>query len=136
MQSAFTHRRQCALCRKVPQASFDLKVDKQFQQYLKIKSNQRFDKHFKSLKKEGKLFVDIIIVEFLVGNTYWKIENAPKNRGGTPLDNGWACFIKLKDPNLQHLSHKLIEKVKFELHETYRNPIRWVKAEPDKPIEL
>ena len=61
------------------------------------------------LEKKGMLFQDIVGVQFLVGNRYWKIKNPKKNKSGYVCDNGWACYIKLKDPKLQHLTYKLIQ---------------------------
>lgn len=82
------------------------------------------------------LYQDICGVQFLVGNRYWVLKNPKKNVSGTVCDNGWAMFVKLKDPKLQHLTHKLIDQVQFKLHYTFKNPNRIVKSLPGRHIEF
>ena len=79
-------------------------------------------------------------VEFLVGYRYWlkkhiqgNTEDAENTEDKT---HAFTCFIKLKDPYLEKLTHKLIQDVSFEsLHEETLIPhVRTIKSKPDKPL--
>ena len=63
-------------------------------------------------------------LEFLVGNHYKHLSGneAKKNSQGITNEHRWTGFIRLKNESEQHLIHKLINKVVFELDEDFRYP--------------
>lgn len=45
-------------------------------------------------------------------------------------------YIKATDPAIQKNFHKLVEKAKYELHESFKNPVRYVECKPGKVLQL
>ena len=64
-------------------------------------------------------------IEFKIGNTHEEIAKGKHK---------WACYVSATDPKINANLHKIIKEVKFELHETFKNPVRIVKSEQGKPI--
>ena len=81
-----------------------------------------FDERHTELENQGLLISNIFELDFLVGNHYKHLSEAKKNRNGYLNDNRWTAFVRLKNDSEKHLIHKLVSKVVFELHESFRNP--------------
>ena len=56
-------------------------------------------------------------IEFQIGNTHEELKKADGTKKGV---HKWACYVKATDPDINRNLHKIIYKVKFELHETFR----------------
>lgn len=83
----------------------------------------------KEIKKQVGLLQDQMEIEFEIGNTHVEPEKG-KNT------HKWSCYIKATDPAIQKHFSKIVTKAKFELHETYRNPVRVVESKPGKVLAL
>merc|ERR1712139_324143 len=81
-----------------------------------------FQKRYDELDKNGNLFKDQIKIQFEVGNRVKKSDVKKNNR--TYYD--WECFVRIKNHNEYDIA-SIMEKATFELHETFRNPVRDVK---------
>ena len=130
LDKTFLSTRACPLCRRKHTAA--LKIDTAFQKTVKESLPKTFEKRFSQLDNDGLLFADQIKVAFEVGN---RCKPADMKGAKGKEFTAWTAFVRLKDPELGKLSN-LISKVKFELHETYRDPIRFVKEEKNKEFAL
>ena len=89
------------------------------------------------LKAAGMLNQEIFGIQFTVGNRHSIVTNPQKSNSNKDMKNkhAWTCFIELNHPELKKYTYKLIDKVDFLLHETFRPPLRTAKAVPGKPLE-
>lgn len=59
------------------------------------------------------------------------------NRSGVKeMKHKWACYVKIVDDDVAVRQHKIIEKVKMELHPTFANPTRWIEVKQNEPMEI
>jgi transcription initiation factor IIF auxiliary subunit len=89
------------------------------------------------LIKSNMLNEEIFGIQFTVGNRHELVENPKQANSNKNLKNKhkWTCFIELNHPMLKKYTYKLIDKVDFQLHETFRPPLRTAKSVEGKPIE-
>ena len=80
------------------------------------------------MKEQGRLFGDQVTVTIEVGNTH-ELVAAKDKKGQNVNRHRWAAFVRAKGQD-QAPIYALIEKVKFELHETFRDPVRTYKTNP------
>ena len=133
---SFQSKTSCALCRKVPGANFKISVDKQFQEFLKAAYTDEYNIMKAHLVQAGMLNDDIFGVQFVVGNRHELVKNPAKsNSSANTNKHRWTVFFELAHPELKKLTYKLVDKVEFMLHETFRPPKRTVKVDVNKPIE-
>ena len=60
----------------------------------------------------------------MYGNTYRKLKKGEYklNPGGRPLDNAWTSYFRPANKNLN--VGKFVEKVTWQLHPTFRDPMK------------
>ena len=92
------------------------------------------------LVQAGMLNEELFGVEFVVGNRHELVKNAKKlnsKYAGGQVENKhrWTVFFELAHPELKKLTYKLVDKVEFQLHETFRPPLRTFKVRDNSPIE-
>lgn len=63
------------------------------------------------------------------------------NRHEPKVTNGknkhkWDAFVRFPSAEFQKYNYKFVKEVRFELHETFKNNIRIVKAKKGSPLEL
>ena len=80
---------------------------------------------------------EIFGIQFTVGNRHELVKNPQKANSNSKMVNKhkWTCFIELNHPKLKKMTYKLIDKVEFQLHETFRPPKRICKVKDNSPIE-
>ena len=66
-------------------------------------------------------------IEFEIGNTHHEVKKGMHK---------WACYFKATDPSIEKNMHKIKSKGKFELHESFKNPVRWVESRQGKTFQL
>ena len=91
-----------------------------FQKKVQEADETNFDKKLKQLDEHGMLFKDQIKLEFEVGNRC-----APSKTTKDYYD--WEAFVRIKN-HKEYKIESIIEKVTFELHETFRHPVRDIKV--------
>ena len=74
------------------------------------------------MKEQGRLFAEQVNVTIEVGNTHELFKLVDK-KGQNVNRHRWAAFVRAKGED-QAPIYALIEKVKFELHETFADPVR------------
>jgi len=70
-------------------------------------------------------------IEFEVGNFHELVKDAKKSNDGKNVNkHRWTGFIRIKDPKNRKYISKLVDKVRFHLHETFRVPHYEAKSTP------
>merc|ERR1719263_2671412 len=89
------------------------------------------------LIQSGMLNEEIFGVQFVVGNKHELVKAPQKSNSSSAHVNKhrWTVFLELAHPELKKFTYKLIDKVEFQLHETFRPPLRTVKVKDNTPIE-
>ena len=119
-----TNINQCPICRQT-HANFKVQVDKTAQNQIKERiGKEAFDKAQKELEKENVLQNSTLNIPILYGNAYELLKKYHTTKSGYEMKHNWSMFVKLAD-NTAKYKNKVIEKVKYTLHPTFRNPERW-----------
>ena len=84
------------------------------------------------LKNQESLFADHMTLTFRIGNLHKEIPAA----AGSDNKHEWTCYFKLEDESLNKNLYKMVSKVQFELHETFRNPKRVVSSKEGAKFQL
>ena len=118
----------CGICRvTIPKG--EIPVDTEFQEKVKADFPEEFSQHQKELEKELKIKQAQVEISFKVGNTHREVPNPKMSRNGEHKNkHSWTAYVEFVDKPA--LTSKFIDKVTFELHPTFKDPIRVVKAKP------
>ena len=95
-----------------------------------------------NLRNQRVLYSDLVDVEMLLGNTHEELEVVDnvlvqQHRSKDKQNkHKWTVFVQFCDENLQRNLHKLIHKVIFELHPTFKGHMREVITRPRKLVQV
>ena len=98
---------------------------------------KKFPKEFKAkiqeIEKNGKN--QPAIIEFTIGNYHELVKNPKKTSKGNEVNRHfWIAFVQYTSDKC--MTSRFVEKVKFELCEGFNPPIRIVKSQPGKRVEI
>lgn len=118
----------CPICRQtVDTRKFCPKqVDTKYQEEVKAQEKDLFEQKEKELQNGRGKINDQCDIEFDIGNHYGVIKNPAVSNGGHKdnigkvLKHHWSAFVRVKYPNEHPPIEKLVEKVDFKLHETFK----------------
>ncbi|CAI2373986.1 unnamed protein product [Moneuplotes crassus] len=124
--------RVCPMCRAEVTKDFVMKIDKEAREEAKQSNPDEYEEVLKNLNKLKLEEKKILKIKIKYGNRHKLAErptNYHKNRS-VKNKHIWTAFIEVIHPRVKDTD--LIEKVKFELHETFKNPTRFVTKAPFK----
>ena len=126
----FERKRECPMCRRVPPTTFKLKIDTVKQNQIKQVDAKVFAEEEKKLEIEKKTKVTMLELDMIYGNRH----EEGKAVGNAANTHKWTMFVKFARNDIN--ASKLIEKVRIELHETFRQPVREIKPNKDGKFEF
>jgi len=134
LRSFFIHKMECPLCRAIPPANFELKVNKNQQKKFKEMDPKAYKSMEGNLRKQNKLVGDLFDLKITFGNRHKLIPNGKELKGGEVNKHEWTMFVKFVDKKIN--PNNLIEKVRFGLHPTFGMDYQDIKANPDQKFEM
>ena len=127
----------CGLCRSSwpKEMTSNIEVDKDFQEKVKKAFPEEFAEHEKELARIEAVKKNLVEIYFTVGNLHQEVKNPKQAKSDPNLKNThkWTVFCQYRDA--KDMSSKFIDKVVFELHPTFKNPIKTIKASDGKRFE-
>ncbi|KAL4485749.1 hypothetical protein ABPG72_012289 [Tetrahymena utriculariae] len=113
----------CPLCRKSIKDVYSLKIDDEREQLIKNTFPKQYQKRQNDIIQQRLLQKQAIKLTLQYGNTHEIISNPKPSRSNPNIMNShrWKCFLKVIPS--QGVPQDYIEKVEFQLHETFQNPL-------------
>ena len=101
---------------------------------MKALNTEAFLEVEKYLREQNLLAADRFPLRITFGNRHEMVQN---NKKGKVVNNHrWTAFVKFADPNVNKFGMRIIEKVRFGLHESFGVEQMDVKANADSKFEI
>lgn len=117
------------MCREYFSSDFTAIVDKNLQAYIAKKYEQDFDTRKNELIASNQWSADKIRIRFLYGNEWNYMPNTKVFAQKNKCSNNFTMFLELCHPNKWMVTEQ-IEKVVYNLHDTYKKPVQTVDKYP------
>lgn len=131
MKESFTENSQfkCPLCREILNKNTNYEIDKDLDNKIKESFPKEYSEKYKVLEINKKLNSCYLKIKILFGNKHKLVEKPTDSHSNPNSQNNheWTAFVKL-EKNIEE--NKLIEKVEFRLHHTFRNNLIEKKYPP------
>mmetsp|Transcript_9612 Transcript_9612/g.9395 ORF Transcript_9612/g.9395 Transcript_9612/m.9395 type:complete len:193 (-) Transcript_9612:10-588(-) len=118
------------MCRTKISSKFKLKVDTKIKEEAKEAFPDEFEEMTKKLEELKIEDAKTIKVKVEYGNKHKLVPSPSKSRSKPSVSNKheWTVFVRVANEGIK--TENIVEKVKFELHETFRNPTRIIENAP------